>query len=85
MGAMSLLGVNPLWAPGSGIGLRVQRKAKVSALPSNQTCRFRKAKPAKPHISEYEMLFAVGKSQQLLLSSQLLFPVYFYYGFGATF
>ena len=54
--AMSLLGVNPLWIPGSGISLRVQRKAKVSALPAIQTCEVREAKPAKLHISEYEML-----------------------------
>jgi len=52
--AMSLSG--PPGTPGSGIGLRVQRKAKVLALPTNQTCGVRETKPGKLHISEYEML-----------------------------
>lgn len=54
--ARSLLGVNLLWTPGSAVGLRVQKKANVSALPTNQTCGVREVKPEKLHISEYEML-----------------------------
>lgn len=45
--AMSLLGVHPLWTPGSGVGLRVQRKAQVPALPAIQTCGVREVQPTK--------------------------------------
>lgn len=77
--AMSLLGVNPLWTPGSGVGLRVQRKTQVSAPPAIQTCGVREVQPAKLHISDYEMLLSAKDNSCSFLSSYCFQPTFIIY------